>query len=311
MFYVKDNDLWKEVNKPPLTLRAWLPGNLAYSTTNKNFTGLIFHDGTWYSILNNGDTFSSVDGVNYNESLIQFPSGTRQGIYANDMWVVADYSNVIKYSYDGIEWEAATINKSLNSSYRMVEVTYSDGVWFISDYQSFGYRSTDGINWTAHTLISRGEGGFVHIGSKWISGGMYGSVSVSTDYGITWTRLQYFLDNYSSDTILLCMDNINSRVLALAYTGDLLESYDSGVTWDLVISIDLIPSQGATSIKMIDDKIIIYGSYGFFIMSEDGGLNWEYINTIFGNQIMTGLVYDGVGTVSALARDGQYIMCNV
>ena len=145
--------------------------------------------------------------------------------YGNGKFVaVAESSDIVAYSTDGITWTQTTLPTSI----RWWSVTYGDGKFVAVAYSgSIAAYSTDGITWTQTTLPTS-----AYLGSVTYGNGKFVAVAESSDIaaysadGITWTQSTLPASaNWRSVTYG------SGKFVAVTYNNSIAAYSTDGITW--------------------------------------------------------------------------------
>jgi photosystem II stability/assembly factor-like uncharacterized protein len=111
-----------------------------------------------------------------------------------------------------------------------------------------------------------------------------GTLYLSTDGGVNWSRLAHFGSSFEMVLDHIVMDAANTRTMYVsawsvesATTGDLFRSKDGGKTWEL------LPEMHSKSIRAVamapsDPKTLVTGALDGVFRSRDGGDSWQRIS---------------------------------
>ena len=139
-----------------------------------------------------------VKGNNWTETTMPSFVNWHAATYGNGVFVVvAEDSNEVTYSYDGITW-LSTVIKPITQSYAWRTVTYGDGK-FVAVALNSGIvaYSYDGINWTAETT----------------------SLSIRGWHSVTYGNGKFVVVAYNSNTVAYSYDGINWTEKTLSFSG--------------------------------------------------------------------------------------------
>ena len=199
---------------------------------------------------------------------------------------VANESNILAYSSDGINWTEGTISSTSREWY---SVCYGNGKFVTVAYESnyFAY-STDGITWTESTIsetsrnwssVCYGNGKFVVI-----SGGDYNSnyFAYSTD-GITWT--EGTISSTRRQWCSVCYGN--DKFVAVTFGSSYFAYSTDGITWTEGTISDT--SRGWYSVCYGNGKFVVISTYNNYFAYSTDGINWTE------------------GTISETERDWQSV----
>ena len=163
--------------------------NWTYTTlpTNESWEGIVYGDGKYVAVGNNGHTLYSTDGINWTAVTI---AGNFSTVVFGNQKFVAMKDNKLYYSTDGTSW-----TESLSTGVR--GLCFGNGI-FVSVVGNKSYTSSDGVNWTENTIIPYPDSSDVwnfwsYIGfgnGKFIMFAREGKYcAISTD-GVNWTAYQ-------------------------------------------------------------------------------------------------------------------------
>ena len=198
------------------------------SGNNVQFNDVIFADGQFIAVGQNGTILASTDGINW----ISRTSGTsvalRDIVYGNNLFVVVGSgspSGCILTSSDGENW---TIRGQFTNVYRIAHSTRTS-LFVAVGLNGLIVTSNDGVNWVERTSGTNKDlygVAYSENNDCFIAVGAHGLIIKSTD-GITWTQVNTEITEELRD-IMYCPDNIG-----FVCVGDngLIATSKDGNTW--------------------------------------------------------------------------------
>jgi hypothetical protein len=198
-------------------------------------------------------------------------------------------TNLLGYSYDGINWSASTNGNSVSFG-AVYDVGYNGSIWVAGTNAAgsnvaIGY-SYDGITWSGNTnaksIFVGNPNCVAWNGSRWVAGASTGSGGALVGYstnGITWSAAtttgitnQYVYDIASNGSLFIgaCLISLNNRESLITST--------DGITWSAITNSGLIVGN-ASSIAYDGSIWVVGGSQGISGTTSLGystdGINWS------------------------------------
>ncbi len=207
-------------------------------------------------------------------------------------------------------WE--TLNTPDTARIHCIEVTSQDNIFIGTGYNNmYGgiYRSCDyGVLWEC--VFDAGFHGVLNISSDdqemlYMSKTGFDNFYISSDNGNSWIQkiipTQY---NGWISEILAC----DNGVVYLGVVNNenipfLIKGYSYGDIWDSIASFPEYSSSKITSISVYENNTLIIGIDGFteesggVMVSENGGLEWEFIG--LENQMIEKVIFNSAGDIYA------------
>lgn len=210
--------------------------------------------------------------------------------------------------------------------YPIRNVAYGDGRFVAVDYANFvlniteeqletssAFYSTDGgASWTGPIDTGvKGVIGLTYADGKWVAGGFYGTILVSTNGGVTWTqKTEQLFDEYEYSAIRgITYAPDEGRWFVVGDRGRIAYSDDDLESWTI---INLPNHANSESLQAIvyhqDGKLLAAGNLGRIYYSEDVGETWILMNSASSG--FSTDVYDltyGNGCFVGVASGGQIL----
>ena len=222
--------------------------NAVVSVPSNANTGVKWDGSKWFGMINGNVNANSYDLTSWQATGVTATAGSggygRRAAYNGAIYLVTMYntSAILAYSYDGVNWTAAT---SYTSAGAIGYAIAWNGVVWLSGNQSsspLGY-SYDGVNWTAvpsgSSYFSAGVSDIIWTGNRWIAAG-WGSgsfpgttpqLAYTTDpTGVTgWTSVN--ISSYATGIGITSL-SWNGKVIASSggWSNRQAYSYDA-ITW--------------------------------------------------------------------------------
>lgn len=233
----------------------------------------------------------------------------------NGVFVVTSTASLLYRSADhGETW--TEIDTSLIAggllTYRAV-ATDRAGTW-IAGAAGVVIRSTDnGVSWPAipaYPHASQIYGIATDANGVWVAVGSGGEIARSTNNGVDWTDISAAYP-HSNVIYAVATDEAGTWMAGGGPVGgpaELAISTDDGETWTAITTLPYTPTRvyaietdgaGKWAVSVID------GSFGRFLVTEDGGTSWTQRNGIFGSYYDS-IETDGSGKWIVGQHDGRF-----
>lgn len=181
------------------------------------------------------------------------------------------YASAVATSADGVEWQTRPANTMYwYGFYAVASGDGPGGVRFVAGGQSIA-RSADGLDWVhGNAMAAQHRYAIASDGERWVSGGVYGSISTSPD-GRNWTARYSGLGWTSVQGIAYGA----GRWVAVAMQGKIVMSDDDGAHWDKRPS-----GTGANlaAVAFRPGQWVAVGSGGTIVSSDDGA-TWALVGS--------------------------------
>ncbi len=167
--------------------RTWADvGSTITADDSLDLNSVIYANGLFVSVGDNGAINTSTDGVNWQPRVSGTSNELNEVIYGHAGFIAAGSNNTLLTSADGITWEVK-ISPITNTNNRFYSASYHSGVYLLG-YVDGILRSVDGVKWTKPydsssniDIISEGSLGFL------VSTGV--DILRSADLGKTWYKV--------------------------------------------------------------------------------------------------------------------------
>jgi photosystem II stability/assembly factor-like uncharacterized protein len=123
------------------------------------------------------------------------------------------------------------------------------------------------------------------------------SISISTDYGITWPAPSDSLDRYLGHAVLRMFDD----VLYSSRSGALHRSSDAGRTWVTLPARPFDPCWGDVDLQILSDSIMFAEWAGELRRTTDAGMSWQDVQMY--HRHPTSMARDPLGGILVTAYD--------
>lgn len=253
--------------------------------------------------------------------------------------MTTDRAGVWVSAWDGAYIGRSTDNRASLADFTQLSIFYgdflamdtdADGVWIVASSAGLLFRSTDnGASWPSATMPAGASyfrklayGEFAEVlpidpppGSGdgtdpsleplvWIAAGANGTVSRSTNNGVTWVAVDALLDD--EDVFAACAD-AEGRIIIGGELGQVRRSTDFGVTWSVVDA-----GFGDSSIRGIaaswSGVWVVVADGGKIRRSVDNGVTWSAVSTVFDETwSFESVATDGNGVWVVVGRFGDMI----
>lgn len=235
-------------------------------TGSNAFYRVAYGAGVFVAVGVSGACYSSPDGVTWTAR--SAGSVTFQDlIYANGKFVAICASQAYS-SADGITWTAS--GAGTFGTLTPAQVLFANGIYIVA--ASTLYTSTDAVTWTAVGTTINPQGGVCVIwtGAKFIVGGSFGSIAVSTD-GVTWSSYRDI--SFGTFTALV---SVAGKVIALSpnscvlVDGGARQEVMRGGTWAAFSTYSTRSATNPRTVAVSDSGLYMSaGVFGAVITSTD------------------------------------------
>lgn len=298
---------------------------------NDSWTDSVYADGRLVIVSEGGDRAAVAPVALAIEILGSFATTTSIGngsfydvTYANGMFMAVGgfASDIIMYSYDGIDWVG--VDGVAGDNDRWESIAYGNGRWVAVGDCSDGIKdcvvySTDGINWSVGTPIgggndlwssvTYGNGRFVAVAcglNTFCDTGVTGERVMYSVDGATWTAVSGFDNNIQWSDVTYG----NGRFVAVV-DGDQDFAYsDDGMTWATTTGPGAFGNWGSVTYGNGVYVAVAYTN-GMIATSTDG-INWPTSTVgldyrpLGGNETWSGVTYgNGQFIVSGAGGDNR------
>jgi hypothetical protein len=198
----------------------WTEGVLPVDIT-WHWTSMCYGNGKYVVVASYSDVFAySYDGINWNEGVLPAMIAWSSVCYGNGKFVAVAVANYnFAYSTDGINWNEGRIS---DTSRYWNSVCYGNGKFVAVSSNIFAY-STDGINWT--------EGGLLKsYGSVCYGNDKFVAVADSSIFAICDTINFSTRSNISNNNKLTILSDSSSYRANIRYRSSIIGNtlYDAG-----------------------------------------------------------------------------------
>ena len=283
---------------------TWVTQTSQFGTTA--ICAIAYGNGTWVAAggadFSNGHLRTSTDnGVTWNTQTITFGSNQVRAVaYANGTWLIAGGGGQVRTSTDAITWTSRTFG----SASGIWSLNYSNGLWFAGgDSGALRTSVNNGVSWFTQTsnfgnqiygiagkdnlvlLTGQGSSGRGEVRSADVR--FTGSLSVSTDDGITWSERTF---NYST-YFLRGVAYGNNVWIAGGGDGHMVSSTDL-ISWSTRTSNANFGTTIITAIAYGNGTWVAAGAGGTLRTSTNDGVTWNTQTSQFGVSDIFTVAYD-------------------
>lgn len=195
----------------------------------------------------------SEDGITWNESTLPSTGIWYALAYGNGKFVAVNYDHHdVIYSYDGINWYTTSLASTNNC---WSSIAYGNGKFVVvSDGYSVANYSEDGINWNSTTLVNGiMPSSLVYGNGKFVGVDYYGYALYSED-GITWNESTFPL------SAAYTLTYGNGKFVAITTNGTAAAYSEDGITWNTITLPGNDDSVGYISLTYGNGKFVIISS---------------------------------------------------
>jgi photosystem II stability/assembly factor-like uncharacterized protein len=299
-------------NSESASLTTWQIRN---TPIRENLSAVIFGNGLFVAVGDNGTIITSPDGVSWTERSSGVNNNLQGLTYGNGLFIAVGENGTIAISPDGMRWTENKFEDPVGSPISFYEPVYENDVFVAvgGPLFQFGiiglYSSSDGINWKR----ASSTGGFLINYEMTYANGMFWalkesislhpippglSVVTSID-GVTWVRMEELV---TSDFVMPYPAKItygNGLFVAVGRGGMIFNSPDM-TKWTKRTSGIV---EGLSDVTYGAGIFVAIGSKGRILDSPDGKHWTVWLDTQGFEQNLFGVCY-GNGTFVIVGADG-------
>lgn len=218
--------------------------------------------GANFTLMSGDPTCPYIWGMDFKNATTGIVGGGKQG----------EDNGLFKTTDGGVTWT----RKYTGDCNTVLHISGSE--WLSIDRKTVLRSLNDGESWFPIGICEDGIGQMVKVGtSNRLAGvGVYGSVSISDDGGVTWTKTLTPLGNVGvGEWDIHFADNFHG--VASGQGGSIYLTLDGGLTWNRQTSGF---AAGIRDMRMFDSNLgLAVGDFGYIMRTTNGGRFWEVKKT--------------------------------